>query len=61
MSELPEWDQADPFVIEVVAGPETIDSYGHVNNAVYLSWLEACAWAHSRTIFCSSRICCTNP
>jgi acyl-CoA thioester hydrolase len=49
-SEQPEWDLPDPFVIEVVAGPETIDSYGHVNNAVYLSWLEVCAWAHSAAL-----------
>ena len=47
MSELPDWDLPEPFFIEVVAGSEAIDSYGHVNNAVYLSWLEACAWAHS--------------
>jgi acyl-CoA thioester hydrolase len=47
---MPEWDLPDPFVIEVVAGPETIDSYGHVNNAVYLGWLEACAWAHSAAL-----------
>lgn len=47
---LPDWDLPDPFVIEIVAGPETIDSYGHVNNAVYLSWLEACAWAHSAAL-----------
>jgi acyl-CoA thioester hydrolase len=37
-------------VIEVIAGPETIDSYGHVNNRVYLGWLEACAWAHSAAL-----------
>ena len=50
MSELPEWDLPEPFVIEVTAGPETIDSYGHVNNRVYLGWLEACAWAHSAAL-----------
>ncbi|TNF83157.1 MAG: acyl-CoA thioesterase [Gammaproteobacteria bacterium] len=50
MSELPNWDLPEPFVIEVVAGPETIDSYGHVNNRVYLGWLEACAWAHSAAL-----------
>lgn len=50
MSELPEWDLPDPFYIELTVGPETIDSYGHVNNAVYLSWLEQCAWAHSAAV-----------
>ncbi len=48
--ETPEWDLPDPFFIEVVAGAEHIDSYRHVNNAVYLSWLEACAWAHSEAL-----------
>ncbi len=47
---LPEWDLPDPFVIEVVAGPEAIDSYGHVNNTVYIGWLEQCAWAHSAAV-----------
>ena len=27
-----------------------MDSYGHVNNAVYLRWLEQCAWAHSAAV-----------
>ncbi len=46
----PEWDLPDPFIIEVVAGPEAIDSYGHVNNTVYIGWLEQCAWAHSTAV-----------
>ena len=50
MPDLPEWDLPDPFVIRVVADAETIDSYGHVNNRVYLGWLEACAWAHSAAV-----------
>jgi acyl-CoA thioester hydrolase len=28
-------------------GPQEIDAYSHVNNAVYLQWLDAAAWAHS--------------
>jgi acyl-CoA thioester hydrolase len=27
--------------------PEEIDEYAHVNNAVYLQWLDGIAWAHS--------------
>jgi len=27
--------------------PEEIDEYAHVNNAVYLQWLDCIAWAHS--------------
>ena len=45
-----DWDHSDPFVIEVVATERDIDSYRHVNNAVYLTWLERCAWAHSAAV-----------
>ena len=55
--EMPDWDLPDPFAIEVVAGPETIDSYGHVNNTVYLGWLEQCAWAHSEAVGLSESRC----
>ncbi len=44
------WDHPDPFVIELVATADDVDSYGHVNNAVYLKWLERCAWAHSESV-----------
>jgi acyl-CoA thioester hydrolase len=27
--------------------PDEIDEYAHVNNAVYLQWLDGIAWAHS--------------
>ncbi len=56
-SELPDWDLPDPFAIEVRAGAETIDSYGHVNNTVYLGWLEQCAWAHSDAVGLSEARC----
>lgn len=54
---MPEWDLPDPFTIEVLAGPETIDSYGHVNNTVYIGWLEQCAWAHSEAVGFSEARC----
>jgi acyl-CoA thioester hydrolase len=44
------WDFPQPFVIEVAAESADVDSYGHVNNAVYLRWLERCAWAHSAAV-----------
>ena len=56
-TELPDWDLPDPFVIEVTAGPEAIDSYGHVNNTVYIGWLEQCAWAHSAAVGFSEAAC----
>lgn len=50
MSPLPDWDLPEPFVLALTVPREAIDSFGHVNNAVYLSWLERCAWAHSAAV-----------
>lgn len=47
MSNPPDWDLPEPFVLELTVPPDAIDPYGHVNNAVYLGWLTRCAWAHS--------------
>jgi len=41
------WDLPSPFIQRRVAVRDEIDGYGHVNNAVYVEWLDACAWAHS--------------
>jgi len=40
------WDRPAPFIHRVTAKPEHIDLFGHVNNAVYNTWLDECAWAH---------------
>ena len=50
MSEPSLWDHPDPFTIEVSATAADIDSYGHVNNGVYIRWLEQLAWAHSAAV-----------
>ncbi len=42
------WDLPDPFVIELTVLADDIDGLGHANNAVYVSWLERCAWRHSQ-------------
>jgi acyl-CoA thioester hydrolase len=42
------WDLANPFVIDIDVVAEDIDGLGHANNAVYVSWLERCAWRHSQ-------------
>lgn len=39
-----------PFLIEVAVEPSNIDAFGHVNNTVYLTWFEMCAWAHSAAV-----------
>jgi len=30
--------------------PQDIDAYEHVNNAVYLTWLDRAAWSHSAAL-----------
>ena len=37
-------------VIELQVQPADIDAYGHVNNAVYLTWLDRVAWSHSAAL-----------
>ena len=42
------WDLPTPFGIDLQVGADDIDGLGHANNAVYVSWLERCAWRHSQ-------------
>lgn len=44
------WDLEKPFIDEVRVQPADIDELGHANNAVYVRWLERCAWQHSRSL-----------
>ena len=44
------WDQADAFTIDLQVQSEHIDELGHANNAVYVTWLERCAWQHSQSL-----------
>ena len=44
------WDLPAPHVIELTVQPADIDAYGHVNNAVYLTWLDRAAWSHSAAL-----------
>jgi acyl-CoA thioester hydrolase len=44
------WDLQTPFVIDLLVGADDIDGLGHANNAVYVSWLERCAWRHSQSL-----------
>ena len=37
-------------VIELTVRAEDIDDYAHVNNAVYLTWLDRAAWSHSAAL-----------
>ncbi|MBT0667810.1 acyl-CoA thioesterase [Novosphingobium profundi] len=37
---------AEPFIRTFTAGPEHIDQLGHVNNAVWVQWMEEISVAH---------------
>ncbi|WP_454278511.1 acyl-CoA thioesterase [Sphingomonas sp. Marseille-Q8236] len=38
------------FSIQITAGPDHIDELGHVNNAVWVQWIQAIATAHWETV-----------
>jgi acyl-CoA thioester hydrolase len=44
------WDYPAPCRVAVAVEPQQIDAYGHVNNAVYLTWFDHVAWIHSSTL-----------
>jgi acyl-CoA thioester hydrolase len=43
--------------IELDVAAADIDAYGHVNNAVYLTWLDCAAWSHSAALGVSLETC----
>ncbi|MBM5812733.1 MAG: acyl-CoA thioesterase [Gammaproteobacteria bacterium] len=47
------------FVHRLIAAPADVDDYGHVNNAVYLRWLDATAWAHAAALGVTLQDCLT--
>jgi len=51
------WDLPSPHVHAVVAASDDIDGYGHVNNAVYVRWLDHAAWSHSTALGLSPDDC----
>jgi acyl-CoA thioester hydrolase len=44
------WDYTNPHIIELQVENKHIDIIGHVNNVVYLRWLEKVAWHHSESL-----------
>ena len=44
------WDLPNPHLVAVDVADDDIDAYGHVNNAVYLRWLDRAAWSHSAAL-----------
>jgi acyl-CoA thioester hydrolase len=41
------FDDPSPFVDQRIVRPDEIDDQGHVNNAVYITWMDRAAFAHS--------------
>lgn len=50
MSTPPAWDLPRPHVLAAAVRDEHIDLMRHVNNVVYLQWLESVAWDHSQAL-----------
>ena len=44
------FEHPSAHVIELEVEAQDIDAYGHVNNAVYLTWLDRAAWSHSAAL-----------
>jgi acyl-CoA thioester hydrolase len=51
------WDFGNPHVVTVEVLAADIDAYDHVNNSVYLSWLDRAAWSHSASLGLSLEQC----
>ena len=51
------WDFGNPHVVTVEVLAADIDAYDHVNNSVYLSWLDRAAWSHSASLGLSLEEC----
>lgn len=47
----------NPFTLSFDVQDADIDSYGHVNNTVYLRWIDATAWAHSDALGMNADYC----
>ena len=45
-----EWDLPSPHLAAVTVAAADIDAYGHVNNAVYMTWFDRAAWEHSAAL-----------
>ncbi len=53
------WDFGNPHVVTLEVLAADIDAYDHVNNSVYLSWLDRAAWSHSANLGLDLQQCVT--
>ncbi|MCF6298408.1 MAG: acyl-CoA thioesterase [Thiomicrorhabdus sp.] len=44
------WKHPSPFIVEHLVTQDEIDHLNHVNNKVYLQWMEDVAWQHSLSV-----------
>ena len=51
------WDFSNPHIVTLEVLAADIDAYDHVNNSVYLAWLDRAAWSHSGTLGLSLEQC----
>ena len=51
------WDFPNPHFVTLDVLADDIDAYNHVNNSVYLSWLDEAAWSHSAALGLSIEHC----
>ena len=51
------WDFGNPHVVTLEVLAADIDAYDHVNNSIYLAWLDRAAWSHSATLGLSLEQC----
>lgn len=51
------WDLPEPFVIEHTAQDSEVDGYGHINNSVYVQWMDRCVWEHCDAVGSSFEAC----
>ena len=52
-----DWDYPEPHVIEHTALDKEADGYGHINNSVYLQWLDQCVWDHCEAVKMFPKLC----
>ncbi|MGA2779234.1 MAG: thioesterase family protein [Steroidobacteraceae bacterium] len=45
-----DWDLPAPYLATLNVAQADIDSYDHVNNAVYVTWFDFAAWSHSAAL-----------
>lgn len=44
------WQHPKPFILQHTVNKDEIDHLNHVNNKVYLEWMEHISWQHSLSV-----------